>query len=338
MQVARQEAEERLQEAEAAALSHQASLLQLQHQSEAALAPQLRATASDDSSSREPEAALHRCTRDSAESSSSLEQTAAEVLPSGMTLHLTNPMFSQQDDGLSQNPKQMPEASVGLSLNMAEPADDQQICTSQSAKVKHLRNPSMAEGLAESSSALTVQQLQRQLQELHSALNTQASQLQASEAGREYIHRLLNAVTAEPNQLTQLDSQNMLKQSASDPKHGRPFSTGSAIAKVSVAEPVPEGLLGLQPATSQISAMWLTDPSVRRSLLPEYGLEGKPYARDGPTLEGAESIMGPHVADSSMHPGREVDSLRSEASTSGKSVSASSLAVLRLPGSRVCTV
>lgn len=210
-------------------------------------------------------------------------------------------MFSQQDDGLSQNPIELPEANVGPSPSMAV---DQQGYASQSAEVDHLGTPSMAEGLAECSSALTVQQLQRQLQELRSALNTQASQLQVSEAGREYIHRLLNAVTAEPNHLlTQLDSQNMLK-SASDLKHDGP---GSASAKVSVAQPVPEGLLGLQPATSQISAMWLTDPSVRRSLLPKYGLEGKPYARDGPALEGAESIMGPCVADS----------LLSEVSTSG---------------------
>ena len=160
--------------------------------------PQLRATAADDSSVREPEAELHRHTHDSAESRSMPEQTTAELLPKGMTLHLTNPVFSQQGDGVLQNPMGRPEANVGVDPSMAESADAPQGCTDQSAEGDHISNPSMAEGLAEGKSALTMQQLQQQLQELRSALNTQALQLQTSEAGREYIHRLLNAVTAEP--------------------------------------------------------------------------------------------------------------------------------------------
>ena len=112
----------------------------------------------------------------------------------------------------------------------------------------------------------------------------------------------------------------MLQQSSSELKHESSFVTGSASAKVSTADDGPEGLPGLQPATSHISAMWLTDPSVRRSLLPEYGLEDKPYARDGEALQGAESIMGPYVADSPTNSGKAADSLLSEASTSGESV------------------
>lgn len=332
MQVARQEAEERLQEAEAAALSHQTSFLQLQQQSQATLAPQLKATGSDDSYTHESETELGRRTHDAAESSSTSEQTPAELLPTGITLQLTNPIFSHQGDGVLQNPMQVPEADEDLSPSMAEPTDDQQRFVSHSAKGNHIRNPGMAEGLTESDSALTILQLQQQLQELRSALDTQASQLQNSDAEREYIRRLLNAVTVEPNSLShQLDSQHMLKQASPDPKHESLFLSGSAGSKVRVAEAVPEGLVGLQPATSHISATWLTDPSVRRNLLPEYGLEVKPYARDGPALEGAESIMGPHVAESSMHVGKEADSLLSEASVSGELSALSSSAVLWLP-------
>ena len=317
MQVARQEAEERLQEAETAVLSHQASMLQLQQQSRAAVSTQPMAHGTDDSSTSEHEAALHN-SRGSAEPSSRPEEglpegTAAELLPSGTTLQLTNPLFSQQD---LQNPTQMPDASVDPSM-----AGDQQNSASQSGELAQAGNPSMA-GVAEGSSTQTVLQLQQQVQGLRSELDTQASQLQTSEAGKEFVQRLLNAATAEHNDLrNELDRKQALKRSASELNHRPSFLTGSASAKACMAEHSPQGLLGLQPMSSQIPAMWLTTPSVRRSLLTEYGPAVKPYARDGQALEGAESLLGSQAADSDLHPSREGDSrLSGQLSLSGKSM------------------
>lgn len=319
MQVARQEAEERLQEAETAVLSHQASMLQLQQQSRAAVSTQPMAHNTDDSSTSEHEAALHN-SRGSAEPSSRPEEglpegTAAEFLPSGTTLQLTNPLFSQQD---LQNPMQMPDAAVDPNPSVA---GDQQNNASQSGELAQAGNPSMA-GVAEGSSTQTVLQLQQQVQGLRSELDTQASQLQTTEAGKEFVQRLLNAVTAEHNDLrNQLDRKQALKRSASELNYRPSFLTGSASAKASVAEHSPQGLLGLQPMSSQIPAMWLTTPSVRRSLLTEYGPAVKPYARDGQALEGAESLLGSQAADSDLHPSREGDSRLSEQlCLSGKSM------------------
>ena len=323
MQVARQQAEERLQEAETAVLSHQLTMSQLQQQSQAAVSTQPRA---QDSGPSETEAESQNCTHGSAESSSKpeeiwQEETATELLPNGTTLQLTNPLFSQQGTEVLQNPVQMPDAAESPSPSMAGSANSQQNCASQSVNFDHARNSSMA-GLAEGSSATSVQQLQQQVQGLRSELDSQALQLQTSEAGKEYIQRLLNVVTAEHSDLKNLlEGKQVLKQTASNLKQNSSFLTGSAGAKVDMAEPVPQGLLGLQPATSQIPAMWLTTPGVRRSLLTEYGPAGKPYGGDGPTLEGAESIMGPRAAELYWHASREADSTLSEVSLSGQSVS-----------------
>lgn len=322
LQVARQEAEEQLQRAETAVLSHQITMSQLQQQSQAAVSDQPRAQNS------ETEAEMQQCVLDSAESSSRPEQawqeeSPAEVLPGGTTLQLSNPLFSEQDTEILLNPRQMLDAAVCPS--MAELADEQHNEASQSVSIDHARNPSMAR-LAERSSAISVQQLQQQVQGLRSELDTQASQLQTSEAAKEYMQRLLTAVTAEHNDLRfRLEGKQVLDRTASDLKQNPSFLTGSAHAKVDMAEPEPQGMLGLQPAISQIPAMWLTTPSVRQSLLTEYGpaekpcgQAGKPYGRDGPALEGAESIMGPHASELLS---REVDSRLSEVSLSGQSAS-----------------
>ena len=298
---------------------------QLQQQSQAAVSTQLRA---QDSGPSETEAESQNCTHDSAESSSMLgevwqEETATELLPSGTTLQVTNPLFSQQGSEVLQSPTQMPHAAVSPNPGMAGLGNAQHDSASQSVDLDHARNPSMA-GLAEGSSAPSVLQLQQQVQGLRSELNTQASQLQTSEAGKEYMQRLLNIITAEHNDLkNRLEDKQVLEQTMSNLKQNPSFLTGSATAAMDMAESVPQDLVGLQPATSQIPAMWLTNPSVRRSLLPEYVPAGKPYGRDGPTLEGAESIMGPHAAESYGQSSREADSGFSEVSLSGESVSSS---------------
>lgn len=321
MQVARQEAEERLQEAETAVLSHQATMMQLQQQSRPSVANQLTAQALSDPSLSDTQGALQLGAHDSAEPGSKFEEglpeeNAAEVLPSGTTLQLTNPLFSQQDTEAVQNPRQIPVPI--LSPSLVESADDQQISDGGLVNLDHARNSNTAED----SSDFSIQQLQQQVQGLRSELSTQASQLQTSEAGKEYIQRLLNAVTAEHSMLrNQLDSKQELEQSALDLKQDTTCLTGSASAKGDMAEHVPQGLLGLQSGTSQIPAMWLTTPSVRRSLLTEYGPEGKPYGCDGPTLEGADSIMGLYAADSYLQQSREADSKLGELPSSGESVS-----------------
>ena len=42
--------------------------------------------------------------------------------------------------------------------------------------------------------------------------------------------------------------------------------------------------------------MWVTTPSVRRSLMSEYG-QSQPYARPGQALEGAVSLVSPESAE-----------------------------------------
>ena len=42
--------------------------------------------------------------------------------------------------------------------------------------------------------------------------------------------------------------------------------------------------------------MWVTTPSVRRSLMPEYG-QSQPYMRPNQALEGAVSLMSPESAE-----------------------------------------
>ena len=298
-------------------------MLQLQQQSQAAGSSQPTA---QDPRPFETQAELHNCTHDSAEASSKpeedwAEETATELLPSDTTLQLTNPLFSQQGTEVLQNPRQMPDAAVWPNPSMAESAHAQQDSASQSVNFDHARNPRQK---AEGSSATSIQRLQQQVQGLRSELDTQASQLQTSEAGKDYIQRLLNAVTAEHNDLKNwLEGKQVQEQTASNLKQNPSLLQGSAGAKVDMAEPVPQGLLGLQPATSQIPAVWLTNPSVCRSLLAEYGPAGKPYERDGPTLEGAESIMGPRADESYLHASREADSRLSEVSLSGESASSS---------------
>ena len=321
MQIARQEAEERLQEAETAVLSHQVTMSQLQ---QAAVSTRPRA---QEAKPPETAAELQKCTHDSAKSCSRpeegwQEETPTELLPSGTTLQLSNPLFREQDTEVLLNPRQMPDVAVCPS--MAELADDQHNSASQSVNLGRARNPSMA-GLAEGSSA-SVQELQQQVQGLRSQLDTQALQMQTTEAGKEHIQSLLDAVTAEHNNLkNRLEGKQLLEQTASSLKENPSFLTGSAGAKVDMAEPVAQGLLGLQPATSQIPAMWLTTPSVRRSLLTEYGPAGNAYGRDGPRLEGpvSISIMGAHAADSYWHQNRAADSRLSEVSLSGESASSS---------------
>ena len=227
-------------------------------------------------------------------------------------MQVTNPLFSQQVEqadaraSAQGSERLMADAAkhgVGSELNGAHQAE----------------NPRLVD-LADGNPAQdqSIQQLQQQLLGLRSQLTTQAYELQTSEAGKEYIQRLLNAVTAENKDLrSQLDRKQMLKRSTSELKH----TSSSSFAKGSVAEPMQQGLLELQPATSRIPAMWLTSSSVRRSLLPEYGTAGIPYKRDDPTLQGAQSLSAPPAQDSQMLLEGQAESRTCNSSQSGETFS-----------------
>lgn len=251
---------------------------------------------------------------------SSPAQKPAEVMPQGTTLQCINPLFSQQEGSGSEASNQMPVAvhesedadmahqvvpakAVNPSQSAASEATDEG-SDPRAADSAQTSDPSAAE-LADppqnsASSAYTEQQQQEQVEALHSQLRAKASELQTAEAATEYVQRLLNAVSAENHDLRkQLDQKRILKQSVSELQRSS-SSLASAKAQDLLAEHVIKGAaLGLQPGTSQISALWASSPNVRRSLLPEYG-SSEPYMRPDQTLEGAESLMGPPGLDSTL--------------------------------------
>ena len=245
-----------------------------------------------------------------AESASRPQANTAKLLPDGTTVQVTNPLFSEERR-VSQAAKQVP--AQGSDPIMAELADGvKHGVSSQLSGANQPENPRLVDSVdGNSAQDQSIQQLQQQIQGLHSQLTTQGSELQISEAGKEYIQRLLNAVTAENKDLRgQLNRKQLLKRSASELKH----TSSSSFAKGSMAEPMQQGLLGLQLATSRIPAVWLTSSSVRRSLLPEYGATGMPYTGDDPTLQGAQSLSAPPVQELQMPLEGEGDSGLSDSS------------------------
>ena len=300
VQAARQAAEERLQAVEAAATSNQASESHSQ-ESHLRQAARLRSAQSAEPESAEAESSQHELSLEAAESHSEPRQGfaaslagqegAAQVMPDGTTLQVTNPVYRQQDGLASVAAVQMPGASQAPNPNMAA-----------ASNTAELANPSMAEPAdAAAILELSSQQLKQQISSLHSQLSSQASELQTAEAATEYVQRLLNAVSVENRDLrVQLDRKQILKRSSSELQRS---SSSLGSAKALLAQPVAKGLLGLQPATSQIAAMWATSPSVRRSLLPEYGM-GKPHPSPGQSLEGAESLVGPSASNPALNESR----------------------------------
>lgn len=287
---------------------------------------------------------------------SSPAQESAEVTPQGTTLQCLNPLFSQQEGTGSEAANQMPVAvhvsedadmahqvmpaqAVNPSQSAASEANDEgsDPSAAEMADAAPSADPSVA-GLADSaqtsaSSAYAEQQQQEQVDALYSQLRAKASELQTAEAATEYVQRLLNAVSAENRDLRkQLDQKRILKRSVSELQRSS-SSLASAKAQGLSAEHVIKGVaLGLQPGRSQISAMWASSPSVRRSLLPEYG-SSEPYMKPDRTLEGAESLMGPPGLDSTVADSNS-DSMsglgRPQKSDSGHIESLSQIALRRL--------
>jgi len=313
-----------LQAVEAAAISHQESVLTMHesHHSDSALlfqepdqvksVTQLR----DDLSAQALAVDLSQSMAESrlqpnTTEGSSPAQEPAEVMPRGTIFQGTNSLFSQQEGTGSEALIQMPVTVHELEgADMAHQGVPPQAANpSQSAASEtngEGSDPSAAE-LADSaqtsaSSAYTEQQQQRreQVDALHSQLRAKASELLTAEAATEYVQRLLNAVSAENCDLRkQLDQKRILKRSVSELQRSS-SSLASAKAQGLSAEHVIKGVaLGLHPGRSQISAMWASSPNVRRSLLPEYG-SGEPYVRPDQTLEGAESLIGPPGLDSTL--------------------------------------
>ena len=336
-QAARQLAEEQLQAVEVAAISQQESVSSMHesHHSDSALlyqesdefksVTQLR----DDLSAEAPAVELSQSVAESkmepaVTEGSSPAQKPAEVMPHGTTLQCTNPLSSQQEGTGSEASIQMPvtvheseDADMACQVMPAQAVNPNQSAASEAsgkgsdpsaaelADSAQTSYPSAAE-LADparnsaSTACTELQQQQKQVDALHSQLRTKASELQTAEAATEYVQRLLNAVTAENRDLRkQLDQKRILKRSVSELQHSS-SSLASAKAQGLSAEHLIKGAaLGLQPGSSQISAIWASSPNVRRSLLPEYG-STEPYMRPDQTLEGAESLMGPPGLDSTL--------------------------------------
>ena len=317
MQAARHEAEEQLQEAEAAVLTHQASILHLQQQSHADALHLAQPHDSAEHRAHKLETQIKEFSPSMTEAGSRSQQqlqqeSAAELLPNGTTLQVTNPLFCQHEGPVAQTPGLNPSLT-----NSAGPPQHIVDCQLDQAEYHTLAEPADSNPVPD----LSLEQLQQQVQELHSELSTQASELQTAEAGKEYIQRLLNAVTAENKDLrSQLDRKQVLKRSASELKHSSPSQT-LARAKAGLAEPLPEGLLGLRPVTSRIPAMWMTNSSVRRSLLPEYGLTGKPFVMGDMALQGAESLLNTSASEAEKDARREAESMPNEPSASGETAS-----------------
>lgn len=295
IQAARQTAEEQLQAVESAMVSNQASMhlphSVLSHSTQLGLA-QLTERPQPGSESGMPE--LDYC---KAGSGFGLMQGAQEgsdgVMADGTTMQVTNPLFSQQEAVQTHSRDRRLDAGVAEPANPAQSDNPSQ--SQPAGSTNQDLTPSMAE-LADPAQHLSPdceQNLQQQIDSLHSQLSAQASRLQTSEAAKEYVQRLLKAVSTENHEFRkQLDRKQILKRSASDLHDSSSSPAGSAKAKGVMAEPVIKGMLGLQPVTSQIAALWASTPSVRRSLLPEYGML-KPFGTPGQTLIGAESLVGP---------------------------------------------
>ena len=225
----------------------------------------------------------------------------AELMPQGTALQV-NPLFRQQDIASPAHSASATDSVLMASPVMAESLHSVQTSNasqSQQADDNQGPNPSLADlaELPHSPRPTLEQQLQQQVGALHSQLKTQSSELQTSEAATEYVQRLLNAVSAENRDLRkQLDKKQILKRSASELQHASACLAGSAKAKGALAEPSARVSAGLQPATSQIAAMWVTTPNVRRSLMPEYG-QSEPYMGPGQALEGAVSLVSRESAE-----------------------------------------
>lgn len=315
LQAARQTAEERLQAAEAT-ISHQAFLphmpeVQLGKPASDNQSGQLRSAGSlrdaEPAGRLSPE--LSRCasvsslkpTADSAEDVSA-EQEIQEVMPLGTTQKVTNPLFTQQD--YVESSPQAPGSHQGFTDPSMAQGSAHSTHPGQSRDLEHCDegvDPSVAEQAVAagtlSPSTSTEQQLQQQIQSLNLQLSTNESELQTSEAATEYVQRLLNAVSGENRDLRkQLDHKQRL-HSASELQRSSSSLAASAKTHGVMAEHVTKGLAsGLQAGTSQIAALWATSPTVRRSLLSEYGTD-EPYVGPGRTLEGAESLLDPPASD-----------------------------------------
>ena len=223
-----------------------------------------------------------------------------DVIPHGTSLQV-NPLFGQHDSMSPAYTASVTDSVQIASPVMAEASQSPQTDVMNESQQSEGRgpNPSLAEAaeLAQGLRPSLEQQLQQQVGALHSQLQTQSSELKTSEAATEYVQRLLNAVSAENRDLRkQLDKKQILKRSASELQHASAFLLGSAKAKGALAEPPARVSAGLQPASSQIAAMWVTTPSVRRSLMPDYG-QSQPYMRPGQALEGAVSLVSPESAE-----------------------------------------
>lgn len=316
LQAARQTAEERLQAAEAT-MSYQAFWphmpeLQLTEPASENQPGQLVSAHSlrdaEPAGRQNPE--LSRCasasslkpTADSAQDVSA-EQEIQEVLPLGTTQKVTNPLFTQQD--CAESSPQVPGPHQGLTNPSMAQGSAHSIHPGQSQASENCDegiDPNVAEqavaAQALSPSTSAEQQLQQQIQSLNLQLSTKASELQTSEAATEYVQRLLNAVSGENRDLRkQLDHKQRLLHSASEVQHSSSFLAASAKSHGEMAEHVTKGLAsGLQAGTSQIAALWAISPTVRRSLLSEYGTE-EPYVGPSRTLEGAESLLDPPALD-----------------------------------------
>ncbi|DBA87369.1 TPA: hypothetical protein ACH3X1_004414 [Trebouxia sp. C0004] len=329
---ARQLAEERLQAVEAAAISHQESLLSM-HSDSALLyqevdqfksVTQLRDDLSAEALAVELRQSLTESKLEPAVTQGSLPaQQPAEVMPHGSTLQRTNPLFSQQEGTgsealLMQMPVTVHDSGGADMTHQVMPAQAANPCQSAASETSDEDSDPSAAELADSAqnsdpkaaeladpaqnsaSSASTEQQQEQVDALHSQLRAKASELQTAEAATEYVQQLLNAVSAENRDLRkQLDQKRILKRSVSELQRS---SSSLAFANIQglSAEHVSKGVaLGLQPGRSQISAMWASSPSVRRSLLPEYG-SSEPYVRPEQALEGAESLMGLPGSDSML--------------------------------------
>ena len=251
-----------------------------------------------------PEVGFHQA---SARLLAGLEDLEGGLMPHGTT-QVINPLFSQgeEEEGLESEqsamqpslPKQTENDGVPDAAEEAQALMWSRATSSCPNEAQSCPEEEEEEG-ADAPQALDHGQLQAQIQSLHSKLSAQASELQTAEAATEYVQRLLNAVTAENGDLRKkLEQRQPPLLVASELHHSRSSPTGGVKDFGHFAQPAMKGLqaLELQPATSQIAAMWASiSPSVRRSLLPEYGT-GEPYPSRG--LQGAESLLSPPASTS----------------------------------------
>jgi len=273
---------------------------------------------------------------------SSPAQEPAEVMPRGTIFQGTNPLFSQQEGTGSEASIRMPVTVHELEgADMAHQVMPPQAANPSQSAASETKgegsDPSAAEvadsAQTSASSAYTEQQQREQVDALHSQLRAKASELQTAEAATEYVQRLLNAVSAEnPDLMKQLDQKRILKRSVSELQRSSSSLASAKAQGLSAEHVIKDVALGLQPGRSQVPAMWASSPNVCRSLLPEYR-SSEPYVRPDQTLEGAESLIGPPGLDSTLAESHS-DSMsglsRPQQSDSGHIESLSQIALRRL--------